>query len=597
MATHSSLGGTDRGSKGHRRDKRGKNRGNGEGTGNARGSVGMSKISKYLEWLRSNICVPKTQQTGHVLLLIEELTKSVVEGGVVTETDNGYAIAGPVTPLTIPTTLHASLLARLDRLAPTREVAQVGAALGRQFSHELISAVAQMPQNRVDDALAQLVSAELIFRRGTPPDAQYTFKHALVQDAAYSTLLRSRRQQLHARIAAAFEERFSDVAAAQPELIAHHCAEAGLTAKAISYCVKAGHLALARSAMAEAATHLKKGLDLIPTLPDDAPRQQNELDLKIALGQALIATQGYATPAVGETFARSRQLCEQLGRPSQIVPVLYGQWVNHLIRGEMSLAHNLAAQMFEGVQAQHDELLTLLGRLASGMTCFWMGALTDARPNLERALGLCDSAHRAAYARVADHDPRCSSEIYLSMSLCSLGYLDQARKHRDQAIAAARTHAHTLALVLGHSVWYYWCVGDDRHLLSLADELMTFADERGFIVWSAQAAIVKGRSLALLGQAEEGRPLISRGLAIWRAMGAMMDLPLYLTMSAEAYARAGQLEEARAQVEEAIGIVEVTQARHSEAETHRVRGEVLAVGGRQAEAEKSFRAALAGARH
>jgi predicted ATPase len=192
------------------------------------------------------------ERTDGVPLFIEELTKSVVESGLVTEAGNRFAAAGPITLLAIPTSLHASLLARLDRLAPTREVAQIGAVLGRSFSHELISAVAQMPQQKLDEALEQLVRAELIFRRGTPPDAEYTFKHALVQDAAYSTLLRSRREQLHARIAATIEDRFRDVATAQPALLAQHCAEAGLAEKAVGYWLKAGQQALARSAMTEA---------------------------------------------------------------------------------------------------------------------------------------------------------------------------------------------------------------------------------------------------------------------------------------------------------------------------------------------------------
>ncbi len=199
-------------------------------------------------------------RTDGVPLFVEELTKAVVESGLLTDAGDRYTAAGPVTPLAIPASLQASLLARLDRLAPVREVAQIGAALGRQFSHELIGAVAPQPQPQLDDALAQLVSAELIYRRGTPPDAEYSFKHALVQDAAYSTLLRSRRQQLHARIAAALEGRFPDIVAAQPALLAHHCTEAGLTEKAVQFWLAAGRLAWGRSAIAEAVALLQRGV-------------------------------------------------------------------------------------------------------------------------------------------------------------------------------------------------------------------------------------------------------------------------------------------------------------------------------------------------
>src|SRR5262249_24676315 len=242
----------------------------------------------------------------------------------------------PLSALTIPATLHASLLARLDRLGSVREVAQIGAALGRHFSHELISAVASMPQQQLDDALAQLVSAELIFRRGMPPDAEYTFKHALVQDAAYGTLLRGRRQQLHARIAATLVDQFPEIAATQPALLAQHFAEAGLAAKSVAYRLKAGQQALAREAMIEAEAQLRKGLSLIGNLPDGAERLQYELDLQIALSIALIATQGYAAPAVAKTHGRARELCERLDRPTQLVYLLAGECVGHLHRAELA---------------------------------------------------------------------------------------------------------------------------------------------------------------------------------------------------------------------------------------------------------------------
>ncbi|HEY2438150.1 MAG TPA: hypothetical protein VGH93_13290, partial [Solirubrobacteraceae bacterium] len=233
------------------------------------------------------------QRTDGVPLFVEELTKAVVESGVLTDVGDRYTAAGPVTQLAIPSSLHSSLLARLDRLAPVREVAQIGAALGRQFSHELIGAVAPLPQPQLDDALAQLVRAELIYRRGTPPDAEYTFKHALVQDAAYSTLLRSRRRQLHARIATTLEGQFPEIVATQPALLAHHCTEADLTEKAVDYWLAAGRQAWGRSMLAEAVALLRRGLTLVPGLPDDDWRRETELDLQIAFGQALIASRGW----------------------------------------------------------------------------------------------------------------------------------------------------------------------------------------------------------------------------------------------------------------------------------------------------------------
>jgi class 3 adenylate cyclase len=238
------------------------------------------------------------ERTDGIPLFIEELTKAVVESGELAAEGDHYTVKRSMSPLAIPTTLHASLLARLDRLAPVREVAQIGAALGRQFSHELISAVAPMPQKQLDDALAQLVGAELVFRRGTPPDAEYTFKHALVQDAAYSTLLRKRRQHLHRCIVVAVESQFPEIATTEPARLARHCSEAALSEKAANYWLKAGQQAMARSAMSEAAAQLIKGLDALGALPESVARQQQELDLRLALGRALMATQGWAAPLV-----------------------------------------------------------------------------------------------------------------------------------------------------------------------------------------------------------------------------------------------------------------------------------------------------------
>src|SRR5262249_44811414 len=368
-------------------------------------------------------------RTDGVPLFIEELTKTVVESGIVTEAGDHYAVAGPLAPLAIPTSLHASLLARLDRLAPTREVAQIGAALGRSFSYELISAVAGMPQQRLDEALDQLASAELIFRRGTPPDAEYTFKHALVQDAAYSTLLRSRRQQLHGRIATTLENQFPEVVTAQPALMAQHSTEAGLREKAVGYWLKAGQQAIARSAMPEGVAQLQKGLDLLSRMPDNAARQQQELDLRIALGPALMSTKGWAAPLVGETYARARLLAEQLNRPDYLFSLLVGQCVFHYIRSEHKLALPLAEQMEKIGQARGDAA-HLMGRIIHGCVSFSAGEFVAARTIFAQCYAMNDPthrvAHRVAFAAVTPEDPRLLILLHTAVILAYLGYIDQA---------------------------------------------------------------------------------------------------------------------------------------------------------------------------
>ena len=360
-------------------------------------------------------------RTDGVPLFIEELTKTIVESGVLTEAGDHYALAGPMGPLAIPTSLHASLLARLDRLAPTREVAQVGAALGRSFSYELISAVAGMPQQKMDEALDQLASAELIFRRGVPPDAEYTFKHALVQDAAYSTLLRSRRLQLHAHIAATLEDKFPEIVGAEPQLLAQHCTEAGLNEKAIGYWLKAGRQAVARSAMPEAVAQLRKGLSVLANQPDTPSRQQQELNFQSTLGRALLSTRGYSAPEVGETYARARVLAEQLGQPDY--PLLYGQWVFHLVRAEHELALSSAEQIVQIGQTRNDLAAQLLGQQASGTSYFFLGNFFAARTVFEQCGDLRDPAHRSIYKALTPIDPYLVMLGYYGLTLGYLGIL------------------------------------------------------------------------------------------------------------------------------------------------------------------------------
>jgi class 3 adenylate cyclase/predicted ATPase len=537
-------------------------------------------------------------RTDGVPLFIEELTKSVLESGIVTEAGDHYSVTGPVAALAIPTTLHASLLARLDRLAPTREVAQIGAALGRSFSHEVISVIAAMPQQQVDDALARLVSAELIFRRGTPPDAEYTFKHALVQDAAYSTLLRSRRQQLHGRIAATLERQFPEIVDTQPEVLAWHCAEAALVDKAVGYCVKAGRKAFARGAMTEAVAQLRKGLDLLSGQPDSPERQERELDLQIIFGHALTATKGFAAPEPGEVFARARQLCEQLNRPTQLGPILYGQWVFRLVRGELDHAEHHAEEIRHLGEGRNDAMWKFSGSEASGITCSLLGKFIDARAYVENALSLWDPMYRAHLP--TPEDSYVSVLIPLFRSLLCLGYVDQARLRRDEALAEARRLSpYTLAHALCDAWYVYWAIEglkSARKTLRSAEEVLAISNEQGFPLWSAVGNIMRGWCLGAVGQAAEGIPLLLRGIADMRATGCNVMVPFALTTLAEVYGMAAQPNEGLARLTEAAELVETTQERWTEAEMHRVRGALLLSMQEHVAAEESYHRAITVAR-
>ena len=530
-----------------------------------------------------------TDRTDGVPLFIEELTKAVVESGLLVETGDQYVATGPVTALAIPTSLQESLLARLDRLAPTSDVAQIAAALGRQFSHELISAVAAMPRQQLDDALAQLVNAELIFRRGTPPDAEYTFKHALVQDTAYGTLLRSRRQQIHARIAATLEDQFPDVVVAQPALLARHCAEAGLAETAVVFWLKAGEQALARSATTEAAAQLRKGLDALDGLPDGPGRRQQELDLQLALGHALIATKGHSAPEVGESFARARVLAEQIDRPEYVWRVFLGQWTFRRNRGEYRLALALAEQVEKIGEARNDVAAQWVGRWASGYTRLFLGDFVAARALLERCHGLADPARGLLSASL--HAIMLAS---LAMTLAYLGYIDQARSRLNEALSEARRLrvASTLAEVLASALTVEGIAGSPEYQRH-AEELLALSTEHGLPVFLAWATVARGMSLTALGQGQEGLSLITRGIAGLRATGAVAGTSGALVLLARAYAMVGQPADGLNCLAEAVQIMETTDDRVREAPLHRVRGDLLNATGEPSAAERSYQQALA----
>jgi tetratricopeptide (TPR) repeat protein len=547
--------------------------------------------------LPEEIAAQIIDRTDGVPLFVEELTKAVVESGMLTDAVDRYTTAGPVAPLAIPASLQASLLARLDRLAPVREVAQIGAALGRQFSHELIAAVARMPPAQLDDALAQLVGAELIYRRGTPPDAEYTFKHALVQDAAYDSLLRSRRQQLHARIAAALEDRFPEIVAAQPALLARHCAEAGLIEPAVAYWLAAGRQALMRSATAEAGALVRRGLVLVPALPDTDRRRETEFDLQIALGQALIASHtNWGVPELTEGFSRARELAAKLNRPRALLSILCSQFFDDWARADLQRAQRLANEIREVGDATGDVVAQVVGLWIEGAMCFCFGEFAAGRAHLEKALALYHPAQRPSHAEVWPYDTLVGMRMYLSWLLASVGHLDQALVQQDTALGDARRLSHPLTLAIALTQTgisgLRVCWGP-RSQLQYADELLALATEHGLEFFRMMALIERGWSLAGLGRADEGIPLLASGLAGLHDHGFVIFRPWALTLLVDACRMAGQWQAALAHLAEARGLAEEKEVRFFEAETLRLVGDVLLATGDAAAAEASYHEAIA----
>jgi predicted ATPase len=352
------------------------------------------QVEEMVRWVTGGKRLPAAvveqivAKTDGVPLFVEELTKMVLESGLVREVEGGYVLSGPLQPLAIPTTLQDSLMARLDRLLTAKGIAQLGAVLGRQFSFELLQAVLQLDEAILQRELHQLVEAEFLQQHGTPPQATYMFKHVLIQEAAYQSLLKRTRQQYHHGIGQILAARFAETVETQPELLAHHNTEAGLIESAVVYWQLAGERAMERSAHVEAVMHLTRGLEVLQTLPDTSQRAQQELHLQTALGPALIATKGYAASEVEHTYARARALCQQNSETPGLFAALRGLWVCNEARAELRAARQLGEQLLTLAQTLQDPTLLVEAHRALGNTLFWLGEFVSARTHLEQGMAL-----------------------------------------------------------------------------------------------------------------------------------------------------------------------------------------------------------------
>jgi tetratricopeptide (TPR) repeat protein len=536
-------------------------------------------------------------KTDGVPLFVEELTKMVLESGLLTEVTDRYELRGALPPLAIPATLQDSLMARLDRLAPVREIAQVGATLGREFSYELLHAVSPLDEAALQQGLRQLVEAELIYQRGLPPQATYLFKHALIQDTAYQSLLKSTRQQLHQHIARVLEARFPEVKETQPELVAHHYTEARLAEQAIPYWQQAGQRAAQRSANVEAISHLTKGLEVLKGLPDTPERTRQELVLLTTLGPVLMATKGYAAFELEKVYTRAQELCRQVGETPQLFWVLVGLWVFYQFRAEHQTARKLAEQLLSLAQSVQDLALLVMAHHALGGTLFNLGEFVRARAHQEQGIAVYNPQQHNPYTNnpFAPVDLKVACLCQAALGLFFLGYPDQALERIQEALTWAQelSHPYSLTLALNNAAAVHSLRHEGQAAQERAEAMIALSTEQGFAQLMAFGTLSRGGALVEQGQVEEGIKQMQQGLAALRAMGSELFRSMGLTGLAAAYARVGQIEEGLSTVAEALALVDKTGERTVEAGLYVLRGWLLFFStGDPAAAEACFQQAL-----
>jgi predicted ATPase/class 3 adenylate cyclase len=518
-------------------------------------------------------------RTDGVPLFVEELTKTVLESGLLRESNGRYVLEHPLPPLAIPSTLHASLMARLDRLAPVREVAQIGAVVGRDFSYELLSAVAGLSPEKLEEALEQLVRSELVFRRGEIPQSIYTFKHVLVRDAAYSSLLRSRRGQLHAAIARAFEQRFPDIVEAQPETLAHHLTEAGEIEKAVGYWLKAGKNAAQRFANLEAIAHLQRGIEIAARLPESLGRDRLELDLQFALGPCLIATQGPASSTAIATFARGRELCARLGNAPEYLQVMFWLATGSVIRGELPQAREATATLLDLAKARNERPMLINAIRGLGMILLFMGHIADARIFTEQAVetfAASNDSERLA-ARAAGQDAGAAGLALMSWALWILGDIDAAGARMAAALerAEAVKHPHTQAYVCYYASILHALRGETAIAHRYAERCLTLSEEHGFRHWHGLSRAIRGICMTLLDPSSQTLEEARSALDQYRGAGYQLGITALYILLCPALLLRCQPEAALEVIAQGLLATSHNSERIFEAELYRLKARAL----------------------
>jgi class 3 adenylate cyclase/tetratricopeptide (TPR) repeat protein len=537
-------------------------------------------------------------KTEGVPLFLEEITKAVLEAETLRDAGERYEYSGPAQSVQVPDTLRDSLMARLDRLGKVKEIAQIGAALGRKFNHELLSAVAQMPQPELDLALKRLAVAGLVSCRGLPPDAVYVFKHAMVQDVAYDSLLKSKRQDLHGRIARVIEERVPDAEETEPELLAYHYTAAGLIEAAIPHWRRAGELALRVMALKEAIAHLQKGLDLIAAMPPSLHRDIEELQLRTLLGTAWMARRGWPAAEVGIALRPALPLIRSTARVENRLPILYGMWIHVLNQGRIAESLRWVDEMMEAsAAAPEDDALEITAHRAAMASQYWLGNFIDARRHGELVQTLYDAKRHWRIATLLNNDPLTSYGNFASPCLWMLGYPDEALRVCRARDDHARKRGHPFdlghALTGGSDVFDYRV--EPEELLARALEAQAIGKEHGMsFLADVMAQVAKGIASLRSGRVSESIAQLRAAIAMGSAHGAYVKISYLKACLAEATTRDGDPHEGLRLAAESVAQIERPgwEERSHYAEVLRINGWILRTLSRLDEAESRLRASI-----
>src|SRR6266542_915581 len=533
-------------------------------------------------------------KTDGVPIFVEELTRMMLESDWLAEDADEYRLAGPLPSISIPTTLQDSLLARLDRLGTAKDVAQLASVLGREFTYEMLAAVSPADGERLRRDLDRLVAAELLYQRSQPPSAAYTFRHALIQDAAYGLLLTSTRQQHHRRVAETLSERFRDIVETQPELLAHHFSEAGLTDQAVGHWLRAGRRALGRSANVEASSHARRGLELLRRAPDSPERDALELALETTQGSAAVALKGYGAAEVERAFGRAVELCERLGNTTDRFRATVGLWTYYVVRAEYGRALELAEGLLSMAEAGAAPTARVHAWYCVGFTRYYIGEIAATCHAFEQAIAIeCDDGDPALALPTGD-DVRIHVLTFLAHALWHLGRPDEAIRRLDEAIALARRQAHpygvAFALAVGASLATF--LRDTARARALTDEGLAIAVDKGYSYHVVGGGFCRGWALAQESADDDGLTTMQRSLEAMRRAGARLGETFYLAHTAEACVRRSRWDEAGRLLEEAAAASAATGEVFVEPELHRLSAERAAGTGDRQHAEACFRRAL-----